>query len=280
MVAALKIYMDITPVFQTPEATTKPAVTSSQGQTLAKMYEALHAENWEKFVTYFTPDLLYKVGVNEPVIGPEACRDLLKHIYQTLKFLTHNLRGQWEVGNTIILEMDANYVHKADRRAVQVPCVDVYRFEGDKICEWRVYPDASQTGVRISGANGFDFKDAVHKQTAAFEKASNASDAAAIAEFYTDDAILLPPFAPLVRGKKAIEKYMEGFFARGAANAKIQVVEVRSFGDVAYEIGAWDAEIPLPEGGTTRRPGKYVVIWKRQPDNTLKVLVDIFNTSA
>lgn len=150
-VQELRIYMDISPVFETEqEVQSQPASSDgSLSKRLAKMYEALHAENWEEFMTFFTPNLLYKIGANDPVIGPEACRDLLTHIYKTLKLTTHNTRGMWEIGNTIVLEMDANYVHKEEKRFVQVPCVDIYRFEGDKIYEWRVYPDASKTGVRI-----------------------------------------------------------------------------------------------------------------------------------
>lgn len=39
--------------------------------------------------------------------------------------------------------MDAHYKRIADGQAIVVPCCDVYRFEGDLISEWRVYPDAS-----------------------------------------------------------------------------------------------------------------------------------------
>ncbi|ARV57823.1 carboxymuconolactone decarboxylase [Nostocales cyanobacterium HT-58-2] len=149
-VQELRIYMNIDPVFETEEGPSQPAASSgSLTKKLEQMYEALHAENWDEFMTFFTPNLLYKVGANNPVIGPQACRDLLKHIYQTLKLTTHNTRGIWEIGNTVILEMDANYIHKQDKRFVQVPCVDIYRFDGDKIYEWRVYPDASETNVRI-----------------------------------------------------------------------------------------------------------------------------------
>ncbi len=150
-VQELRIFMDISPVFNTPQ------VGSEEGEPvlpkgtisaiLGKMYEALHASNWEEFKTFFTDDVLYKIGANDPVIGPEAIAGLLQHIYKTLKLTTHNQRGFWEVGNTIILEMDANYVNKKDKTFVQVPCTDIYRFDGEKIYEWRVYPDASKTGV-------------------------------------------------------------------------------------------------------------------------------------
>ena len=149
-VQELRIYMNIDPVFQTEQEQHQTVASSgSLSKKLEKMYEALHAENWDEFMTFFTPDILYKIGVNPPVIGPEACRDLLQHIYKTLKLTTHNTRGMWEIGNTIVLEMDANYVHKEDKRFVQVPCVDIYRFQGDKIYEWRVYPDASATGIKL-----------------------------------------------------------------------------------------------------------------------------------
>jgi limonene-1,2-epoxide hydrolase/catechol 2,3-dioxygenase-like lactoylglutathione lyase family enzyme len=151
-VQELRIYMNIDPVFVFDNNEAQPKAAASSGsltKKLEKMYEALHAENWDEFVTFFTPNLLYKIGANNPVIGPEACRDLLTYIYKTLKLTTHNTRGIWEIGNTIILEMDANYIHKLDKRFVQVPCVDIYRFDGDKIYEWRVYPDASQTGISI-----------------------------------------------------------------------------------------------------------------------------------
>ena len=71
----------------------------------------------------------------------------LQYIYKILKLTTHNQRGIWKADDeTVIIEMDANYVNKLTEKFVQVPCTDIYRFENGKITEWRVYPDASQTG--------------------------------------------------------------------------------------------------------------------------------------
>jgi ketosteroid isomerase-like protein len=149
-VKELRIYMDISPVFNTPQVGSEEVQPKGKlSAILGKMYEALHAENWEEFKTFFTDDVLYKIGANDPVIGPDAIAGLLQHIYKTLKLTTHNQRGFWEVGNTIILEMDANYVNKQNKTFVQVPCTDIYRFNGEKIFEWRVYPDASKTGVQL-----------------------------------------------------------------------------------------------------------------------------------
>jgi ketosteroid isomerase-like protein len=38
--------------------------------------------------------------------------------------------------------------------------------------------------------------------------------------------------------------------------------------------------MPLPQGGTARAQGKYVDVWKRQPDGSITLVVDIFNTNS
>ena len=129
-------------------------------------------------------------------------------------------------------------------------------------------------------AGAFDFRSAIEKVIAAFEKAANAKDAAAIANMYTEDATLLAPGSPPIKGRKNIQQFWQGFLNAGASDAKLKVEEVVSLGDTAYEIGGFEADMPNPQGGTARSQGKYVVIWKRQPDGGVKLHVDIFNSNA
>jgi len=104
----------------------------------------LTVEDWQSFYPYFTENLLYKVGASEPMIGAKAAADYLAKFYQTVKPADHVVRGAWQIDHrTVIIEMDAHYKRIADGQAIVVPCCDVYRFEGDLISEWRVYPDAS-----------------------------------------------------------------------------------------------------------------------------------------
>lgn len=126
----------------------------------------------------------------------------------------------------------------------------------------------------------FDFRSAIKQAIAVFEKAANAKDAAAMAKLYTEDATLLPPSSPLIKGRANIQQFWEGFINAGGSDAKLRIMEVTSLGDTAYEIGAFEANMPTPQGGTVRGQGKYVVIWKRQPDGGIKLHVDIFNTNA
>jgi len=125
-----------------------------------------------------------------------------------------------------------------------------------------------------------DFKAAIEKTIAAWEKAFNAKDAAAVSKLYTEDAILLPPGSPAVNGRANIQSFFQSFISAGGSDAKLRVVKVESSGEIAYEIGAFEATLPLPQGGTARGSGKYVVIWRRQPDGSVKLAVDIFNTNT
>ncbi|MCW5977359.1 MAG: nuclear transport factor 2 family protein [Bryobacteraceae bacterium] len=119
-------------------------------EKVGKMVEVLMAKKWDEFMPYFRKDLFYKVGAAEPLHGVEACRDLLAHIYTKLEFTSHDVRGIFEIGNVVIVEMDANYNVIGENRPVTVPCCDVYRFdENGLIKEWRVYPDASRVGVQF-----------------------------------------------------------------------------------------------------------------------------------
>lgn len=122
----------------------------TQLQKVGEMVEVLMAKKWDKFMPYFHKDLFYKVGAAEPLHGITACRDLLAHIYTKLEFTSHDVRAMWDIGNVVIIEMDANYNVIGENRTVTVPCCDIYRFDADGLInEWRVYPDASRINVQF-----------------------------------------------------------------------------------------------------------------------------------
>ena len=55
---------------------------------------------------------------------------------------------------------------------------------------------------------------------------------------------------------------------------------IGSSGDVAYEIGAFEANMHNSQGNITRTAGKYLVIWKRQPDGNIKMIADMFSVNV
>jgi uncharacterized protein (TIGR02246 family) len=126
----------------------------------------------------------------------------------------------------------------------------------------------------------FDFRAAIENAIAAFEKAANAKDAASLASFYADDATILPPGSPAVKGRANIQAFWQAFLNAGASDPKLRVVEVGSSGDLAYEVGTFEANMPNAQGAIARTGGKYLVVWKRQPDGSIKMVADMFSSNA
>lgn len=108
-----------------------------------------------------------------------------------------------------------------------------------------------------------------------FMEASLRGDAAGMAACYTHDAQLLPSHSEVVEGMQAIEEYWSGAMTLGIASARLETVEVESFGDAAVEIGRY--ALAAADGASIDR-GKYLVVWHRA-GGTMKIHRDIWTTS-
>ncbi len=118
---------------------------------------------------------------------------------------------------------------------------------------------------------------AVHQANQRFVEAFSRGDAAAIAALFTEDAVVLPPDNPMVSGSKAIQGFLTGLLTAGARRLSLDTLDVHETADGAIERGAFSLTMQ-PEGRpASELEGKYVVIWKRQPDGSCKLAVDIFN---
>jgi uncharacterized protein (TIGR02246 family) len=111
-------------------------------------------------------------------------------------------------------------------------------------------------------------------------QAIDAKDASAIASFYADDAILMPTAEPVVRGKDAITEEWKHILAIPAfANvSKLGGVEVATAGDLAYTYGSYRSRLMGENGKLVMEPGKWLTIWKKQPDGGWRIAVDTYNT--
>jgi ketosteroid isomerase-like protein len=111
-------------------------------------------------------------------------------------------------------------------------------------------------------------------------QAIDAKDASAIAAFYADNAILMPTAEPVVRGKAAITEEWKHILAIPAfANeSKLGGVEVASASDLAYTYGSYRSRLMGEDGKLVMEPGKWLTIWKKQPDGRWQIVLDTYNT--
>jgi uncharacterized protein (TIGR02246 family) len=105
-----------------------------------------------------------------------------------------------------------------------------------------------------------------------------AKDAAAIAQLYAEDGAVMPPNAPIGKGRAAIQQTwasMMGTPGFGLTFVPEQIL-VSSSGDMALDRGTYSLTI-APAGTTQSDTGKYVVVW-RKIGGEWKVAADIFNS--
>jgi uncharacterized protein (TIGR02246 family) len=110
------------------------------------------------------------------------------------------------------------------------------------------------------------------KLSAQFAAAYNAHDAAKVASFYADDAMLMIPDEPMIKGRSSIEAYFREQFAQGPVTLRTAPLESAVAGDRAFQVGSATATL-----GPWSDHGKYITIYKRV-GREWKIAYDIFNS--
>jgi uncharacterized protein (TIGR02246 family) len=148
---------------------------------------------------------------------------------------------------------------------------------------WTVAAGAQGGGQATGAAKGQSASsgDAAIKQVAdAYVKATLAGDAKAIGALYREDAVEMPPNAPSVKGRAAIEQYYMKLFscATKVGQFAITHLESRAVGDTGYDVGTYQQSMNPPGQTTaTSDTGKYVVILRRS-EGDWKVAYAIYNS--
>ena len=89
----------------------------------------------------------------------------------------------------------------------------------------------------------------------------NKGDFDAIAQLYTEDAVLLPPGSPLIKGRAAIGAMWRSM-AEQVVSPNVSAVDVKALGLLAArEIGVYS--LKTKGANPQELTGKYVVIWER-----------------
>jgi uncharacterized protein (TIGR02246 family) len=120
---------------------------------------------------------------------------------------------------------------------------------------------------------------AIRAQTTSWIKAYNGGDAKAVAALYTEDAILMPPGAPSVKGRAAIQEFITKDIASAkAAGAVFNVnpsTDVGVSGNTGWESGTYTVTVK----GATVETGKFLSV-SRKKDGKWLYLRDTWNADA
>jgi len=123
--------------------------------------------------------------------------------------------------------------------------------------------------------------DTIKQFEADFLKASLEKGSAGYLSFYAEDAVELPNGADAIVGKANIAKTM-GFLDDKNNHLTWSPVAagISAAGDLGYTWGTYEFRSKQKDGSELVEHGKYMTLWKKQPDGSWKVAVDMGNTAG
>ena len=96
-----------------------------------------------------------------------------------------------------------------------------------------------------------------------------------------DDVVLLAPDQPAVVGRDAVRELYKGSYAAVALDMQHRPLETQSLGELVISRGtASGTATPRAGGPSTTFDNKYLQLFRRQSDGTLKAWRVAFNTNA
>ena len=105
-----------------------------------------------------------------------------------------------------------------------------------------------------------------------------AKDASGIAKLYAEDGAVMPPNAPIGKGRAAIQQAWASMMRTPGFDLTFnpEQIAISSSGDMALDRGTYSLTV-APAGTTQTDTGKYVVVW-RKIGGDWKAVADIFNS--
>jgi uncharacterized protein (TIGR02246 family) len=111
-----------------------------------------------------------------------------------------------------------------------------------------------------------------------YEAAYNAGDASALAGLFTEDAVLMPPEAPISIGQDGVKSYYQAYFDHFSCVLNASVDESGTLGDSGFARGTFTASLTPKAGGEPIQIiGKWLNISRIQADGSWRVAQHIWN---
>ena len=122
--------------------------------------------------------------------------------------------------------------------------------------------------------------DTLRQLEADFMKAAAERGADGYMSYYAEDAVEVPNGADAIHGKANIAKTM-GFLNDKNNHLTWAPVDagISSLGDLGWTSGTYEFRSVDKDGKPNVSHGKYTSIWKKQPDGTWKIVLDMGNAS-
>ena len=101
-------------------------------------------------------------------------------------------------------------------------------------------------------------------------------------EAFADSALVLRPNVPVAVGKAAVRERIAAAFADTSFTLNWEPIraDVAASGDLGFTVGLSQSRRLDADGKPVVGTGKYTTIWRRQPDGSWKVVLDVGTPDA
>ena len=146
-------------------------------------------------------------------------------------------------------------------------------------CQTQTAPDTNKSAAGAADTRAAD-EATLRKLDDDWSKAAAAKDVEKTASFYSDDALVMPPNSPVLKGKDAAREMWKSMFAVPGFGGgwRATTVAVAKSGDLGYTTGPYEITETDANGKPMTDKGKYLAVWKKQADGSWKCVADMFNT--
>jgi ketosteroid isomerase-like protein len=122
--------------------TTDTTSTGTKKVDAREVFAAIDTLDVENFLRYLTPDVHFTFGNNPPADGIDQVREAVTAFFGMIGGMHHHIKDVWEVEDGVtVCYIQVEYVRKDTGASVFVPNVDILRWDGDKVADWRIVID-------------------------------------------------------------------------------------------------------------------------------------------
>ena len=120
-------------------------IIDSDAEALAyarAIFEAFDAKDVSALSSLMTDDVRLRLGNAETVEGKSAFAEAVNGFFASVAGFRHDVINVWRDGDTLIAELDVQYI-RIDGREVSVPCCNVFRLRNGSVADYRTYIDVT-----------------------------------------------------------------------------------------------------------------------------------------
>jgi uncharacterized protein (TIGR02246 family) len=137
--------------------------------------------------------------------------------------------------------------------------------------------------IQVKAQSDAELKTKIEKLNKEMGAAMTAGDFEKSMSYYTDDVISMPNNSKMVEGKAALKASNEEMMKSGVkiTSFEFKTLKVMSCNKTIAEIGTYQMTLSIPgKADPTKDNGKYLTVWEKQADGSLKIKLEIWNTDS